>query len=104
MTVRQNIAYGLKGVNKAQRESRVEEMLATFHLEGLEGRRPGQLSGVYQSGRVVRAGSPPKVVCTCGTPEVDTLMGESRVVRLEAKGPAPGLLRGERAAGSLRRQ
>jgi molybdate transport system ATP-binding protein len=151
MTVHQNIAYGLKGAKKAERESRVGEMVATFHLEGMEGRHPGQLSGgqkqrvalaralarrprallldepfsaldvplraelwdvfhtlrarfgipillvthdpdeartmadrliVYQAGRVVRHGSPQKVVCTCGIPEVDTLMGESRVVKL----------------------
>jgi molybdate transport system ATP-binding protein len=159
MTVRQNIAYGLKGVAKVEREERVDEMLATFHLEGLGYRRPRQLSGgqkqrvglaralarrprallldepfsaldvplradlwdvlhtlrrrldipillvthdpdearnmadtliVYQSGRVVRNGPPQKVVCTCGIPEVETLMGGAHVVRLEERAARRG--------------
>lgn len=47
MTVRQNIAAGLSG-NKADKEKRVQEMVAKFHLEGLESKLPGELSGGQQ--------------------------------------------------------
>jgi putative spermidine/putrescine transport system ATP-binding protein len=47
MTVGENIAYGLmiRKVRRAERESRVEEMLELVRLPGLAGRRPAQLSG-----------------------------------------------------------
>ncbi len=47
MTVGENIAYGpmLKGVPKADREKRVEEMLDLVRLPGFFGRKPSQLSG-----------------------------------------------------------
>lgn len=47
MTVAENIAYGLKirGVERAQREARVGELVALTGIEGLEGRRINQLSG-----------------------------------------------------------
>lgn len=47
MTVKANIAAGLKG-NKLQKRQRVEEMLRKFQLEGLGERLPGDLSGGQQ--------------------------------------------------------
>ncbi|MFC3183146.1 ABC transporter ATP-binding protein [Cypionkella sinensis] len=47
MNVRDNVAYGLmvKGMAKAQRYARAEEMLALVHLDAYGSRKPGQLSG-----------------------------------------------------------
>jgi putrescine transport system ATP-binding protein len=45
LSVEQNIAFGLKGLPKAQVADRVVEMLALVRLEGLARRRPDQLSG-----------------------------------------------------------
>jgi molybdate transport system ATP-binding protein len=45
MTVRQNIAYGATGLNRAKRQQRVEEMLEIFHLEGLAEKPPAEISG-----------------------------------------------------------
>lgn len=47
MTVKANIAAGLKGT-KLQKSRRVEEMLKKFQLEGLGDRLPGDLSGGQQ--------------------------------------------------------
>ncbi|MBL9047828.1 MAG: ABC transporter ATP-binding protein [Tabrizicola sp.] len=47
MNVRDNVAYGLmvKGMGRAQRYAKAEEMLALVHLESHGDRKPGQLSG-----------------------------------------------------------
>ncbi len=47
MSVRQNIAYGLrvKRVPRAERDARVDDAIAMVHLDGLADRRPAQLSG-----------------------------------------------------------
>ena len=47
MNVRDNVAYGLmvKGMAKAQRYAKAEEMLALVHLDAYGSRKPGQLSG-----------------------------------------------------------
>jgi putative spermidine/putrescine transport system ATP-binding protein len=47
LNVRDNVGYGpmVRGVPKAERWARVEEMLALVRLEGFGDRRPGQLSG-----------------------------------------------------------
>ena len=47
MTVRDNVAYGLmvKGMGRAKRYARAEEMLALVKLEAYGGRKPSQLSG-----------------------------------------------------------
>jgi putative spermidine/putrescine transport system ATP-binding protein len=47
MTVGQNIAYGpmIKGVPKAEREKRANEMLEMVDMSGMAARKPGQLSG-----------------------------------------------------------
>jgi putative spermidine/putrescine transport system ATP-binding protein len=47
MNVRDNVAYGLmvKGMARAPRHARAEELLALVHLEGYGERKPGQLSG-----------------------------------------------------------
>ena len=47
MTVAQNIAAGLQ-VSGEERETRVDEMLQRFHLQGLEKHLPGELSGGQQ--------------------------------------------------------
>jgi putative spermidine/putrescine transport system ATP-binding protein len=47
MTVGENVAYGLKvkGVRKAERQSRVVQALETVRLQGYDARKPSQLSG-----------------------------------------------------------
>lgn len=45
LTVAQNIAYGLRDLPQGQMQSRVEEMIGLFQLEGFENRFPGSLSG-----------------------------------------------------------
>lgn len=47
MNVADNVAYGLmvKGVDRAERQRRADEMLAVVKLDGYGGRKPGQLSG-----------------------------------------------------------
>ena len=45
MTVRRNIEYALKGVDRAERAERVAEMIDALQLRGLEDKRPGELSG-----------------------------------------------------------
>ena len=47
MTVEQNIAAGLHGT-KQENAARVQEMIDTFQLSGLEKKLPGQLSGGQQ--------------------------------------------------------
>jgi molybdate transport system ATP-binding protein len=45
MTVRGNVAYGLKGLPKAEVREKVSEMIKLFHLEGLEEKAPSEISG-----------------------------------------------------------
>src|SRR5262249_23430662 len=47
MSVGDNVAYGpmIRGVPRAERLKRVEEMLAMVALAGMAGRKPSQLSG-----------------------------------------------------------
>ncbi|MCY1125471.1 ABC transporter ATP-binding protein [Frigidibacter sp. RF13] len=47
MNVRDNVAYGLmvKGVGRAARHAKAEELLALVHLDGFGDRKPAQLSG-----------------------------------------------------------
>jgi ABC-type Fe3+/spermidine/putrescine transport system ATPase subunit len=48
LTVRQNVAFGLKGMERAAALIRVGEMLALLRLEELGDRKPDQLSGGQQ--------------------------------------------------------
>lgn len=45
LTVEQNVAFGIRHLDRACRAARVAEMLSTFGAEALAGRRPAQLSG-----------------------------------------------------------
>ena len=45
MTVRGNIAYGLRNVPRSEREERVNEGIRLFHLQGLEDMFPSEISG-----------------------------------------------------------
>jgi len=45
MTVRENIAYGLKKKSREERENRVDDMIRQFRLEGLENMPPSEISG-----------------------------------------------------------
>ena len=45
LTVRENIAFGLHGLPRHERERRVAELVALLGLVGLEGRRPPEISG-----------------------------------------------------------
>ena len=48
LSVAGNIGYGLSHLGRADRRSRVEELARVFRLEGLEERRPHQISGGQQ--------------------------------------------------------
>lgn len=50
MTVRDNVAFGLKmsGVAKAEARTRADEMISLVRLDGMGDRRPSQLSGGQQ--------------------------------------------------------
>lgn len=45
MTVEQNVDYGLTHLERAERESRRQEILASFRISELAGRRAGEISG-----------------------------------------------------------
>ena len=45
MTIQQNVAYGLANLPAPQRTARVQEALAAFHVEQLQGRKPAEISG-----------------------------------------------------------
>jgi len=45
MTVRGNITYGCKRLQKSEMRGKVDEMIALFHLRGLEDRFPAEISG-----------------------------------------------------------
>ncbi len=48
MTVEENIAFGVRRIDAAERNRRVSEQIAAMRLSGLERRYPGQLSGGQQ--------------------------------------------------------
>ncbi len=48
LTVAGNIAYGLRKRNSARARERVQQLIRQFKLEGLENRRPDQISGGQQ--------------------------------------------------------
>jgi molybdate transport system ATP-binding protein len=45
LTVEQNVAFGIRHLDRAHRSVRVAEMLTSFGADGLAARLPGQLSG-----------------------------------------------------------
>ncbi len=45
MTVKENIAFGIKGVSRSEKERRVEEMIETFRLEDIQNKMPSEISG-----------------------------------------------------------
>ena len=45
MTVRENIAYGLRTKSREERGTRVDDMIKQFHLAGLENMPPSEISG-----------------------------------------------------------
>jgi molybdate transport system ATP-binding protein len=45
MTVRENIAFGLKEKSREKRDTRVSDMIRLFRLEGLENMPPSEISG-----------------------------------------------------------
>ncbi len=48
LTIAENIAYGLQRVPRAERQSRVRQLLRRMRLEGLADRKPAQVSGGQQ--------------------------------------------------------
>jgi molybdate transport system ATP-binding protein len=48
LTVERNVAFGARGLARAEAARRVAELIDAFRLQGLEGRLPGQLSGGQQ--------------------------------------------------------
>jgi molybdate transport system ATP-binding protein len=45
LTVEENIAYGITKLGVARRQERIERILGAFHIQKLQGRKPGVLSG-----------------------------------------------------------
>jgi len=45
MTVKENIAFGIKGLSRSEKERRVEEMIETFRLEDIQNKMPSEISG-----------------------------------------------------------
>lgn len=45
MTVKANILYGAKGLDRVERQARVKGMIEIFRIEGLENRLPAEISG-----------------------------------------------------------
>lgn len=45
MTVRENILYGAKGLEKSEREDSFHSMMESFRLRGLETKMPSEISG-----------------------------------------------------------
>ena len=45
MTVRQNIGYGVVGINGTRQQEMVASMIRTFHLEDVEHKYPSEISG-----------------------------------------------------------
>ena len=59
LTVAGNIAYGLNRRNSRETRAKVQELVQRFHLEGLEGRRPDEISaGQQQRAALARALAP----------------------------------------------
>jgi len=48
LTVQENIAYGLRGGDRGERDAVMRELICLLQLDGLEARRPAQLSGGQQ--------------------------------------------------------
>jgi molybdate transport system ATP-binding protein len=48
LSVFANLAYGVAGAGRADREQRIRDLVTLLRLEGLESRRPGQLSSGQQ--------------------------------------------------------
>jgi molybdate transport system ATP-binding protein len=45
LTAEENVAYGLRALSAAERQTRSREMLGMFRIDHLRGRRPAQISG-----------------------------------------------------------
>jgi len=45
LSVERNVRYGLRGIEEAERERRVGEILASFRIASLRGHLPGEISG-----------------------------------------------------------
>jgi molybdate transport system ATP-binding protein len=45
LTVEENVAYGLRSLHKEERRGRVDEILSAFHVERLQEKKPGEISG-----------------------------------------------------------
>ena len=60
LSVTQNIAYGLHKTPKSQRQQRVQELMATLEIEGMEKRYPHQLSGGQQQRVAIARALAPK--------------------------------------------
>ncbi len=60
MSVAANVAFGLRGMDRAAVRQRVAEMLALVRLEGMADRRPQQLSGGQQQRVALARGLAPR--------------------------------------------
>jgi molybdate transport system ATP-binding protein len=96
LTVRGNVAYGLRRIDKAERSQRVAELLQRFSIAELADRRPGELSG-GQRQRVALAravASRPRLLLldeplsALDAPTRDRLRGELRRLLVDLGVPA----------------
>ena len=45
LTTEKNVGYGIRSLNVAAREQKIADILDSFHIAGLRGRKPGGISG-----------------------------------------------------------
>ena len=98
INVRKNIAYGLRGQPRDLAKERVRDLVSVFHLEGMEDRRPSELSGgQIQRVALARALAPGPDLLLLDEPFASVDLELRRILRAElrsmlARSPIPVIL------------